>query len=160
MGTWNDEDTNRLFESAEKLLQSLTNEMNGYNYNTTGGTDMGKVRLTVAETDMVEKYKNMASSEVSFKQDAVKLFIKGVGLSMRDEQYTRLIDAILHGYAERRFKLKLWGVKELNQYVYVNLSGNIVISSRDVAGYFTQSELDNNGDLEHLADGCIKEYEA
>ena len=159
MGTWNDEDTNRLFESGEKLLQSLTNEMNGYNYNTTGGTDMGKVRLTGAEAKVASKYIKSAHPETGGIQRAAVNFAIGAINQCTDERFTRIMDAILHGYTERQFKLKLWGVDTGDRYVYITSMGKIIVTSRFGAGYFTQSDLDNNYDLERLADGCVKEYE-
>ena len=160
MGTWNDEDTNRLFESGEKLLQSLTNEMNGYNYNTTGGTDMEKVKLQASEVAIVKRAIDSASMEYSVMQSAVAFLVRDVGYSLGDEEFTRLLDAILHGYREVKFKLRLSGVRTYERYVHIARDGEITIKSSGGATRLNQRDLDHNMELERLADGCIKEYEA
>lgn len=123
---------------------------------------MGKIVLTDAEMAVLKKCERAALAlsslgDMDIKQAEIAVLSRDFSYLVT-ERFTRLADAILHGYKERRFRLRLWGVVDRRCYVNITPHNEIVIQSADCARTFTKTDLDNSYDLERLADGCVKEY--
>lgn len=123
---------------------------------------MEKIVLTDAEMAVLKKCEIAALAlsslgNMDIKQAEIAVISRDFSCLVT-ERFTRLADAILHGYKERRFRLRLWGVVDRCRYVDITPHNEIVIQSADCARTFTQTDLDNSYDLERLADGCVKEY--
>ena len=124
---------------------------------------MGKIVLTGAEMAVFKKCERAALAlsslgNMDIKQAEIAVLSRDFSYLVT-ERFTRLADAILHGYKERRFRLRLWGVTDRSCYVNITPYSEIAIVPVNYARTFTQTDLDNNYDLERLADGCVKEYE-
>lgn len=123
---------------------------------------MGKIVLTDAEMAVLKKCERAALAlsslgDMDIKQAEIAVLSRDFSYLVT-ERFTRLADGILHGYKERRFRLRLYGVGSTLCYVNANAQNEIRITAIECARTFTQTDLDNIPDLERLADGCVKEY--
>lgn len=122
---------------------------------------MGKIVLTDAEIREVRTCKRKAGvlkdTDNYFKRATLAILVER-STNFTDYLFTRLADGILHGYKERRFRLRLYGVGSTLCYVNTNAQNEIRITAIECARTFTQNDLDNSNDLERLADGCVREY--
>lgn len=115
---------------------------------------MPRVKLESHEARLVKTLLNEANGD---KKEAVAQFSDKFAKTWGQDKFTEIVDAILHGYEEMAFKLRLSSVVGDN-YIR-SRNGWACVCNENDATWFKQEDLDADKDLDKLSDGCFKEYE-